>query len=446
MTIRGFLVAAALSSACNTLLAQDQWSLQQCLDYAMANNIELKQGELSIEESEASLSQGKGNLFPSLSFSTNHSLNWRPWSQSTVNLSGGTLTQTQSDVSYNGSYSLSAQWTIWDGGKKYKNVDVYELNTEQSRLQQVQTANSIEEQIMQYYVQILYQTEAVVVADSTLSTAILQRDRARAMVEAGKMAKVELAQLEAQVAQDEYSLVSNQTALANYKLQLKQILELPAGQDFDVATPDVADDKVLEPIPDKDEIYQQALASRPEVKLSQLSIQQADLQEDLARRGFYPTLSMSAGVQTSHSSMSDDGVGAQLKKNVNNSLGLSLSIPILDGRSNRTNKAKAKIQKQESELSLLNSQKDVYKQVESYWLNATSAQRQYIAAKANVQSSADSYDLVSEQFRLGLKNIAELTTGKNNLMQAQQQLLQCKYTALMDIAMLRFYAGQGLNL
>lgn len=440
--------AAALSQTADAPAAPQsgKWTLQECIDYALANNVEMKQTALSIEDSQSSVDQSKGSLFPTLSFSTSHNLNWRPWSKSTVNLSGGTLTTTSSDVSYHGSYGLNASWTIWDGGKKYKNVDVAQASAEQSELSREQTANSIEEQIAQLYVQILYQGEAVVVADSALRLSLLQRDRGKAMVEAGKMAKVDLAQLEAQVSQDEYSKVSASAQLSNYKLQLKQVLEITGSVDFDVATPEVSDEAVLAPLPNKDDVYAAALETRPEMKSGALSVEQAELQENIARRGAYPTIGMSAGISTSHSSASDDAIGEQIKQNVNNSVGLSVSVPILDGRSTRTSKAKAKIQKQQSELQLVASQKNLYKQIETCWLNAFSAQSQYVAAKSNVQRMQESYDLVSEQFRLGLKNIAELTAGKNNLLQAQQQLLQCKYTALLDIALLRFYAGEDMRL
>ena len=136
----------------------------------------------------------------------------------------------------------------------------------------------------------------------------------------------------------------------------------------------------------------------------------------------------------------------QIKNNWSNSLGLTLSIPIYDQRSTRSSVNKARFAIQESELTLLDTQKRLYSDIENYWLNATTAQQQYIYAKANVESMQESYDLVSEQFRLGLKNIVELTTGKNNLLQAQQQLLQTKYTVLLNRAILLFYQGEELKL
>ncbi len=423
-----------------------QWTLQECIDYAMENNIDVKSGELSLEQTNVQVESSTGQLMPTLSFSTNHNLGWRPWSQSTVALSGGTMTTTQSDVTYSGNYALQANWTVWDGGRTRRERESYRLDVQKQIATNDQTATTIEEQIVQYYVQILYEADAARVADSTLATSTMLRDRGKAMVEAGQLAKVDLAQLEAQTSQDEYSLVSAETQLANYKMMLKQILEIIKTTDFDVATPDIDDEKVLESLPTIDDVFAKALEVRPEMKTAEMSIEQADIQERIARGGHYPTISLSAGIQTGHNSADDNGVGTQLKQNVNNSIGLNINVPILDNRQTRTNKSKAKIQRQQSELDKRSAENTIYKQVETYWLNAQSAQMQYRAAVANEQSMKESFDLVSEQFRLGLKNIAELTQGKSNLLTAQQQKLQSKYTALLNIALLKFYAGEELSL
>ncbi len=446
------MLVPLMATAQNSTEASDStsheggWTLQQCIDYALENNIDVKNNNLSIESAEVDISEGKGKLMPSLNFSTGHNFSWRPWSESTVSLSDGTFTSTESETTYSGSYSLSANWTVWDGGRTRRQLEGYKLSAEQAEYNAQQTVNTIEEQIVQYYVQILYQTDASNVADSLLEGSKVIRDRAKTMMEVGSLARVDYVQLEAQTTQDEYSAVSSRTQLANYKLQLKQILEIVKSTDFDVAIPDVNDDKILVPLPTIDDVYAQALETRPEVKNAQLEIEQADLQERIARAGHYPTLALSAGVSTSHNTASDDGIGSQIKQNVNNTIGISLSVPILDNRSTRSSKSRAKIQRQQSELNQQDTEKEIYMQVETYWLNASSAQMEYRAALANAQSMRESYDLVCEQFSLGLKNIAELTTGKTNLLQAEQQLLQARYTALLNIALLKFYAGEPMTL
>ena len=434
-------------------LAQDattalpsQWTLKECIAYAMEHNIQLKQRRLTTEQSELDVLQSQASLFPSLSFSTNQNVSWRPWSQSYVNLSNGTMTTTSSEVNYNGSYGLNANWTVWNGGRNQKTVERNRLTRESSLYDTEETANSIQEQIVQYYVQILYQTEAVRVNGEVLEASKLQRDRAKVMVDVGSIARVDLMQLEAQVSQDEYNVVNAQTMLDNYKLQLKQLLEIVDVEAFDIVIPDVGDADVLAMIPDRESVYAAAVNSRPEIQGGLLDIEAADVDIDIAKRGYYPSVSLMAGVGTSNTSGVHTGVPMQWKNNLNNSVGLTLSVPIFDNRQNKTNVAKARLSKQTSELNLQNTKKELRSQIETYWLNARNAQQQYRSATTNVESMQASYDLVSEQFRLGLKNIVELTTGKNNLLQARQQLLQSKYTALLNLAMLRFYANREMQL
>ncbi len=429
-----------------TAQAQRKWTLQECLDYALEHNIQLQKNRLTEAQDREDIQMRRAALLPSLSFSTNQNASWRPWSQSYVNLSGGTMTSTSSEVNYNGSYGLNAQWTVWNGGRNQKNLEKSKLTAEMAEYATAESANSIQEQITQLYVQILYQAEAVRVAEQVLEASKMQRDRAQEMVDVGSLARVDLKQLEAQVSQDEYTVVNNRTQLDNYRLQLKQLLELVGTDDFDVATPNTGDANVLSAIPPKEAVYASAYAFRPEIQSGKLSIEQSELDIDIARRGFYPSVSMSAGIGTSNNSGISTALTEQWRRNLNNSIGLTVSVPIFDNRQNRTNVRKAKLSKDAADLSLQDTEQQLYRQIETYWLNARNAQQQYVAAKANVESMQETYGLVSEQFRLGLKNIVELTTGKNNLLQAQQQLLQSKYTALYNLAMLRFYQGEPIRL
>ncbi len=429
-----------------TAQAQRQWTLQECLDYALEHNIQLQKNRLTEAQDREDIQMRRAALLPSLSFSTNQNASWRPWSQSYVNLSGGTMTSTSSEVNYNGSYGLNAQWTVWNGGRNQKNLEKSKLTAEMAEYATAESANTIQEQITQLYVQILYQAEAVRVAEQVLEASKMQRDRAQEMVDVGSLARVDLKQLEAQVSQDEYTVVNNRTQLDNYRLQLKQLLELVGTDDFDVATPNTGDANVLSAIPPKEAVYASAYAFRPEIQSGKLSIEQSELDIDIARRGFYPSVSMSAGIGTSNNSGISTALTEQWRRNLNNSIGLTVSVPIFDNRQNRTNVRKAKLSKDAADLSLQDTEQQLYQQIETYWLNARNAQQQYVAAKANVESMQETYGLVSEQFRLGLKNIVELTTGKNNLLQAQQQLLQSKYTALYNLAMLRFYQGEPIRL
>ena len=426
--------------------AQKQWTLQECLDYAMANNITLQQNRISSQQRNAEVEAGKAALWPSLSFSTNHNVSYRPFSESTINLTNGSMSTTSSETNYTGNYGINANWTVWNGGRNRYNIQASEMNKQLADLQTEETANSIQEQIAQLYIQILYVTEAVKVDSEMVKLSTLQRDRGLEMLKVGSMAKVDVAQLEAQVTQDKYSLVNMQSQLANYKLQLKQLLEILGPTEFEIAIPALTDQQVLTLIPDRQAVFQQALETRPEIQSSKLNIDAAKLEIKNAKAAALPTLSMSANMASNHASGINTHFDRQMKKNWSNSLSLSLSVPIFDQKQTKTNVTKAKLATRNSELQLQDTEKKLYSNIENFWLQATTSQQQFIAAKSNVENMTQSYELVSEQFRLGLKNIVELTTGKNNLLSAKQQMLQSKYMALFNMAMLRFYSGEKIKL
>ena len=438
-------VAIALTASADETVS-GTWSLQQCIDYAMDHSLQLRQKQVTVDRNEVQVEARKGALFPSLSFATNQSASWRPWSEAYYNLSDGNLNSTSSEVNYNGSYGLSANWTVWDGGRNRKQLKKSRLSKEQSEVDIESTRLSLQEQIVQIYVQILYQTEAVRVNREILANTRIQADRAKAMYEVGNMSRADYAQMEAQVSQEEYNVTNAETQLASFKLQLKQLLEIVDSPDFDVAVPEINPDNVLAILPTPADVYDMALNTRPELRYYRLGIESAEMDIDIAKRGYYPTLGMSAGINTSNMSGLDKSFGTQLKTNLNNNIGLSISIPIFDQKQNKTNVATARLARESAQIELELEEKQLRSDIETYWLNAVNAQQQFRNATTSVESMRTSYDLVSEQFAVGLKDIVDLQTGKNNLIQAEQQMLQAKYTAVLNRALLLFYQGSPLTL
>ena len=420
--------------------AQKQWTLQQCIDYAMENNITLQKSKLQKESSTEDLKGAKAALLPTLSASTNQSLGYQPWKDTGMSyVTNGTVNTKVDKTSYNGSYSLSGQWTVWNGNRNINTVKLDQLSEEQAELSTQETANSIQERIAQIYAQILYMAENVKVNEQMLETSKKNEERGQEMVNVGKMSKADVAQISAQRANDEYSIVEAQSQLMNYKLQLKQLLEITDNEEFDVAIPDISDDQVLAQIPDMQTVYELALLCRPEIERSQLAIKSSGVSVAIAKAGWMPSVNLTGGVTTSTNSLSGTGWGSQMKSNMNTSLGVGVTMPIYDGRSTKTSVNKAKIQQLQAQLDLQDQQKTLYSDIQQYWLNAWTNQQKYQAAKSSVESAQQSYDLLSEQFRLGLKNIVELMSGKDNLLSAQQNQLQSKYLALYNQQMLEFY-------
>jgi outer membrane protein len=295
-------------------------------------------------------------------------------------------------------------------------------------------------------VQILYAAEAIKVNESTLSVSKAQYERGKQLVAAGSLSRVELAQLEAQVSTDEYQLVTAQTALQNYKLQLKQLLELDGAEEMNVQIVEIDDASVLATLPDKLDVYEAALAQRPEIQSSKLNIESAALGVKVAKAGYIPTVSMTAGIGTNHTTGSDYTFSEQVKNGWNNTAGLSVSVPIFNNRQTKSAVQKAKLQQETSQLDLQDKQKALYKSIEGYWLEAVNSQQRYAAAEKKQQSAQTSFELVSQQFDLGMKNIVELLTEKNTLLSARQETLQAKYMAVLNAQLLKFYQGEKVEL
>lgn len=433
---KGFIILAAFISL--TATAQQKWTLKDCIDYAMQNNLSLHSARLQKQSAAEDTKQSKSALLPSLSASTNQSVGYSPWTET-----AGTNVKKSY---YNGSYGINASWTVWNGGQNTRQVKMNKMYEEQSELNMQETANLIQEEIAKLYVQILYMNEAIGVNQQSLETSRKNEERGQQMVEVGKMSKADLAQLSAQRSTDEYSLVEAQSNLAGYRLQLKQLLEIPAGEPFDLAIPAVSDQQALAAIPSLTGVYEQALLQRPEIKNAELALQQSDLQMKIAKAGSLPTVSITGGIGTNTSSRNSNAWGEQMKTNFDVSAGVGVTIPLFDQRKTRTSVNKARIQHEQALVEKTNEEDQLYFAIEGYWLDAQTNQQKFRAALATVESEQQSYDLLSEQFQLGLKNIVELMTGKTNLLKAQQNMLQSKYLTILNQQLLRFYQGEQINI
>ena len=409
-----------------------QWNLQACIDYALQQNITIRKNRLNAESAEVDVKTARAALFPSLTASVSQRIVNRPNSQTNTIIDGDNITSSQSKTSYNGSYGIDANWTLYNGSKRLNTLKQQRMNNRIAELGVAESENTIEESITQIYVQILYAAEAVKVNEATLDVSRAECERARALLAAGSIARSDLAQLEAQVSTDKYQLVTAQATLQDYKLQLKQLLELDGEKEMTLYIPTLGDENVLSPLPSKTDVYRSALTLRPDI--------------DIARSGYIPTISLSAGIGSTNTNGNDFTFGEQIKQNWNNSLGVTVSVPIFNNRQTKSAVQKAKIQKQNSELDLLDNQKNLYKTIEGLWLDANSAQQRYVAAIEKLRSTQTSYDLIQEQFNLGMKNTVELLTEKNNLLNAQQETLQAKYMAILNTQLLKFYQGEQITL
>lgn len=431
------LIGAFLVTIPSGIFAK-QWTLKECINYALENNISLQKTQIKKASANEDYLQSKAALLPSLSASSNQNVSYTPWV--TSGISGEGFTKSSVDkVYYNGSYSVTGNYVIWNGNKNRNQVKLNKLTYEAAALDSATQAQNLQEQIATLYIQICYSTEAIKVNQESYKSSLENENRGKEFVRNGKMSQADLAQLTAQRAQDEYNIVAAESNVKNYKRQLKELLQITNDEAFDIVIPSTTDSQALASIPALNSVYASALDNRPEIKSYQNMIDQSNLNIDIAKAGKMPTIIANAGVSTSSTSMNKTGWGTQIKQNFNLGGGVSISIPIYDNRATKTAINKANLQKQSSMLDLKNEQTKLYSTIENYWLQANTNQSQFKSAKVSTESAKTSFELLNEQFKLGLKNIVELRTGKDNLLKAQQNELQAKYLTILNLGMLNFY-------
>ncbi|MFT4170078.1 MAG: TolC family protein [Dysgonomonas sp.] len=418
--------------------AQEVWTLRSCIEYARQQNIQVQKSQVSAESYSVDVLQSKAALFPSLTGSVSQRL-----ANSQVANSNGDYKYEQT---FAGEYSLNASVTVYNGNRNRDAIKTAQMKKSAQDLTTQELQNSIEISITQAYLQMLYTRESIKNNENIVATSEAELKQAKIFLDAGSTTRSEYAQVEAQYSSDKYNLVLAQNSYDNYKLQLKQLLELDQDVDFEVAFPEVGDDEVLQMVASKRDVYSTALAIMPEIKNSKLGIDIANLSKKTAKSGYLPSVSLTGSIGTGNIYNQSPSFFTQLDRNFNQSIGVSVSIPIFDNRQNKSNVQKADLDIRTAELELLDTQKTLLKTIEGLYQDVVSAQSKYIAAKDQLNSTRLSYELVQEQFNLGMRNTVELTTEKNNYTNALQNLLQAKYTALLSLKLLNFYQGQEISL
>ncbi len=438
--MRRFLLAGLLTAFLfPSIEAQETtsttWSLQDCFDYALDHNITLQQERLSVEESKVNTREAKAQLFPSFDFSTSHNYTNSPMASG--ERAGRNV--------YTGTYGINASWMIFDG-KRRNSIRTNQLQEQQQHYAFEESLDNLQIEILTHYLQILFAEEAVAICQQTVEVSQQQVERSRQLLEAGSISRSDLAQLVAQYSNDKYQLVTAEANRDELKLSLKQLLKLDIYQEIDLVHPTIDESIILTPLPDKSEIYATALGFIPSIQGGKLDIEIAELNTRNAQAGYYPNLSLNAGIGSGHNSSSDESFGTQMRQGFNESVSLTLSVPIYNRRSTKSAVERAKIQQKVSQLEL-QDQKDILRnQIETAWLDASSAQSQYLAAKEQMTATKVSYLLTEEQFYLGMKNTVEMLTAKNNWLSAQQEELQARFMALLNLKLLDYYANKPLTI
>jgi outer membrane protein len=401
-----------------------QWDLSGCIQYALTNNIQIQKAKVTLQSNEVSTKESKAALLPNLSASIGQNLSTYPFA---------------STSGYTGSYGVSSSMLLFDGGKTSKTISQSKLNEDVARYSILASEKSIQMSILQNYAQILYADEAVKVYQETVKTSEYQYERGKAMLKAGSISGVDLAQLESQLSSDKYQLVVAQNTLSTAKLALKQLLELNLSDEMNLSIPELGKVDVLKPLSSLQTIYETALNAMPQIKSDKTNIQISSLDTEKAKAGYLPKVSLTGSAGTSHSTGVSANLGDQISKGFNAGVGVSVSIPIFSNRQNKSAVEKAVLNEKTAKLNMQDTEKNLLTEIESVYQNALSAQSQYQAASEKVKALETSYNLIEQQFGLGMKNTLELLTEKNSLLSARQSQMQAKYLSIANMQILNLY-------
>jgi outer membrane protein len=430
------LTAAAKAQDSTGQQLPQQWTLQNCIDYAAQHNISINTLRLSTQSSQQDLLQSKAALYPNVSGSLSQSL---VNSKDADPVVGGFATQS----SFSGNYGISSSLTLYNGGYLKNNIKSKDLSVQIANLNVQETRNEISLSIAQAYFNILLAKENKVSLEAVLTTSKEQLKQGQIKYNAGSIARKDLVQIESQVASDEYNLVNAENTVRLNAVTLKQLLQLPASYELTIATPDTI--TVSQTAPALLNALEDAMNTRPEIKNKDLSIQLAQVELEKVKAGAKPTVSLTAGLATGYSNNQDYHYFTQLNNNFYQSLGVTVSIPIYSRRTNKTNIEKSKISIEQARLSLLDTKTTLSQQVEQAFINWQNAKAQYNAAEVQLNASRESYDITNEQLRLGAMNLLEWQQQKSAYVQALQAYVQSKYSALLYNKVYTFYAGKGIS-
>ena len=421
-----------------------QWSLRECCDYSVANNISIKQQENQRRQEEIQLSTSKNSRLPDLSGSVGQNFSFGR---------GLTADNTYSNTNTSStSFSLGTSVPLFTGFQIPNQIKLNQLNLEAATADLEKAKNDIRMQVAQAYVQILYDMELADVAHRQIAIDSAQVARLQAFVNNGKASEAELSQQKATLANSTLTAIQadNNTRLA--LLTLTQLLELSSPEGFNIVRPDISDYEELSENSDyssltPDAIYAEALGIKPEIAAQMLRLKGTEHSIKIAQAGNYPTLSLSGGLGTNYyttSGFKADGFGTQLKNNFSQYIGLNLNVPIFNRFQTRNSIRTARINQENQQLTLENTKKTLYQDIQKVYYNALNAQAKEKASQQAVATANDAFHLTQAKYENGKATITEFNESKNNYLKAESDLVQARYENIYQKALIAFYRGKDL--
>lgn len=444
--MKRYLIAVCCLLTAFGIQAQKRWNLRECIDYAIENNIEIKQQELQVKNAEIDLNTSKSSRLPDLDASLGQNFNFGR------SPNPGTGVYEENKAS-NTSVYISSSTPIFTGFRIPNQIKANEMDLRASIEGLEKACDNMQLQIASYFLDILFKKEILKVYQEQSGLTEKQVKRTNILVETGKVALSQLYDIKAQLAKDQLNVTTSENDLKLSLLNLAQAMNLSSMNDFDVDVPLIAENSlpanVLSGLESPYLVYQQAIQVKPHVKEAEYKIESSKYGLKVAKAGYWPTLSlgMSYNNAFSHVYGSDNtSMSDQLKNNYRAVIGLTLSIPIFNRFETRNQVRKARLEIQNQELNLTNVKLALYKEIEQAYQNAVAAESKYISTVKAYEAAAESFKYAEERYQLGKATVFEYSEAQTKLINSRSEQIQAKYDFVFRSKILDFYQGKEIDI
>ncbi len=463
------------TSAYSQTAADTIWSLEECVNYALEHNIQVQRSRLQTETDKNNLETAKWEYVPDLggraSYGWNFGLNIDP-----------VTNQISQSTRQTGSFALSSNWVLYNGGRIYNTIALSNLDYMASVFDLEAVKNDISLNVASAYLQILLNKEILAVALEQERITQLQVNRTSRLVEAGAVARGDLLQLQAQYARDQQNFISAQNAVLIGKLQLASLLQLSDPDDFEITDPQIELPEAALIARDPASIFAAAIENQPTIKAAETRVSGSEENIDISQAGFLPTLSLTGLVSTSYSDQILEPTGMsqqviqvpffdengnllllqqtqtipdgfeekefsnQIEDNINEYVGINLSIPIFNKMRVRNNVQNARVTHEQVKLNLEQEKNNLRQTIYQAHADARASYNSYLAAEKAVEASQESFTYAEERFEVGALNQFDYENAKNSLAAAKSDMVRAKYDYIFKIKVLEFYLTNQVKL
>lgn len=450
--ITALTISAFLLLSSSDTIAQDEWTLERCIGYALENNIQIKQSALQQESARLDKTQSLAQLFPNLNASTGFNMNFGR------SIDPGTNSFVTEQVNSN-NYRLGSSVTLFNGLRLLNTFKQSQLDLLAAEYDLQGLSNDVSMNIASGFMQVMFNEELLMVAQEQVDVTAEQLERTQKLVDAGSLPAGNLYDVQAQLASNELQVINAENALSASLLTLKQMLNLDASTQFRIKRPETG--LPLEGLENRTvgTVYDHALNNWPQIKAREQRLESARKGEQIAFATYTPTLGASGSVSTLFSSAyknryfdsqgnfveEDIAYGDQLDQNLSQNVGFSLSIPIFNGLQSRTTVKKARLSRINAELQLKDQKNQLYASVQQAYNDANAAKRQFDASEKSVRATEQAFQYAEQRYEVGMMNSLEFNTAANNLTRAKSELLRSKYDYIFKMKVLDFYQGKPLT-